>query len=179
MGFKRASPDRAVQEGSKYTHGGRKPPYSPHALAPTLEEKVEAEHQLPTGCADGIINDGSVEGEVQEAGGSAPVATKIENGHLLTSLASQTDSQPFQARIGKNDNDGGEQKVQRTRNLLRKYPNVKLGPSPRTVPTQKPKFDAYSFEDPLCDEFWEDIWVTSAVHNVGVYRLSGINALTN
>ncbi len=81
--------------------------------------------------------------------------------------------------MGKNDNDGDEQKAQRARNLWRKYPNVKLGSSSRTVPTQKPKFDADSFEDPLCDEFWEDIWVTSAVHNVGVYRFLGVNVLTS
>ena len=116
---------------------------------------------------------------VQEGGGRAPVATKVENRHLPTdaSLAPKAYSQPSQARIGKNDNDGDEQKAQRARNLLRKYPNVKLGPSPRIVP--KPKFDANSFEDPLCDEFWEDIWVASAVHNVGVYRFHGINALTS
>jgi phospholipase D1/2 len=174
-------PDPALQEGSIYTHDGGKPPYAP-ALAPTLEEKVKAENQPSTGCADGITNDESDEGEEQEAGGSAPVATKIENGYLPTdaSLASKTYSKPSQARIGKNDNDDGdEQKAQRARNLLRKYPNVKLGQSSRTVPTQKPKFDANSLEDPLCDEFWEDIWVASAVHNVGVYRFLGINALTN
>jgi phospholipase D1/2 len=81
--------------------------------------------------------------------------------------------------VGKNDNDGDEQKAQRARNLLRKYPNVKLGQPSRTVPTQKPKFDANSFEDPLSDEFWYDIWVASAVHNVSVYRYLGINSLTD
>lgn len=118
---------------------------------------------------------------MHEVGGIAPVAKKIENGHLPTDafLASKTYSQPSQVRIGKNDNDGDEQKTQRTRNLPRKSPNVKLGQSSRTVPTQKPKFDANSFEDPLCDEFWEDIWVASAVHNVGVDGFLGANALTN
>jgi phospholipase D1/2 len=180
-GLKRALLGPAPQERSLYTHDGGKPSFSPHVLAPTLEEKFEAEHQPPTECADEIINDESVEGEVQEGGGSVPVATKFENGHLPTDapLASKTYGQPSQARIGKNDNDGDEQKAQRARNLLRKYPNVKLGQSSRTVPIQKPKFDANSFEDPLCDEFWEDIWVASAVHNVGVYKFLGINALTN
>ncbi|KAF8500767.1 phospholipase D [Russula emetica] len=168
-GLKRALPNPALQEGSISTHDGGKRRYSSHALSPTLEEKFEAEHHPPTGCAEGIINDESVEGE---GDGSAPVATKFENGHLPmdASLASKTYSQPSQARIGKNDNDGDEQKAQRARNLLRKYPNVKLGQSARTVPTQKPKFDADSFEDPLCDEFWEDIWVASAVHNTEIFR---------
>jgi phospholipase D1/2 len=118
---------------------------------------------------------------VQERGGSAPVATKFENGHLSTdaSLAYKTYTQPSQARIGKNDSDGDEQKAQRARNPPRKYPNVKLGQPSRTAPTQKPIYDADSFEDPLCDEFWGDIWVASAVHNVGVYRFIIINALTN
>jgi phospholipase D1/2 len=176
-GPKRVLPDPALQEGSIYTHNGG----NPLALAPTLEEKVKAEHQQPGGCADGITNDESAEEKVQERGGSAPVSTKLENGHLPAdaSLAYKTYSQPSQVRIGKNDNDGDEQKAQRARNLQRKYPNVKLGQSSRTVPTRKPKFDADSFEDPLCDEFWGDIWVASAVHNVGVYRFLVINASTN
>lgn len=174
-------PDLDPQKGGNYTHDSGKLPYSPHTLAPTLEEKVEAEHQPPTGCADGEISDESVEREMQGVSGSAPVATKFEDGRLPkdASLASKTYSQSSHARIGKNENDGDEQKAQRARNLLRKYPNIKLGQSSRTVPTQKPKFDANSFEDPLCDEFWEGIWVASAVHNVGVYGFPGINALIN
>ena len=180
-GLDRTLLDPALQGRSIYTHDGGRPPYSPHTLVPTLEEKVRAEHQPPTGRADGVINDESVEREDKEEGGTAPVATNFENGHLPmdASLAPKTYSQPSQARMGKNDNDGDEQKAQRAHNLLRKYPKVKLGQSPRAVPTQKPKFDANSFEDPLCDDFWEDIWVASAVHNVGVYGLLGINALTN
>ncbi len=115
-----------------------------------------------------MIIEENVEGEEQEKGGSASI---VENGHLPAdaSLASKTYGQPSHARMGKNDNDVDGQKAQRARHLMRKYPNVKLGQSLRTVPTQKPKFDADSFEDPLCDEFWEDIWVASAMHNVSVY----------
>lgn len=128
-----------------------------------------------------MIDDEMVEGEVQERGRNAPISTKNENGHLTTdaSLAFKTYGQRSQARIGRNDNDGDENKAQRARNLQRKYPNVNLGQPSRTIPTQKPKFDANSFEDPLCDKFWDDIWVASAVHNVGVYRYHGVNGLTN
>lgn len=59
-----------------------------------------------------------------------------------------------------------EQRAQRARNLPRK--NAKSGQSSWTVPTPKPRFDADSFEDPVCDEFWKDIWVACAAHNVGV-----------
>lgn len=174
-------PDPALQKESIDTHDGGKPHYSPHTLVPTLEEEVEAEYLPTTACADGIADDESVKDKVQDRDGSAPVATKLENGHLSTDapLAYKTYSQLSQARIGKDDNDVDEQKAQRANNLPRKHPNVKLGQPSRTAPTQKPKFDADSFEDPLCDEFWGDIWVASAVHNVGVYRFVSINPLTN
>jgi phospholipase D1/2 len=116
-----------------------------------------------------------VEKESQEKVGSVLVEEKVENGHLFgvpagASLASKTYRQPPYVRIGKIDTDVEEQKAPRSRHLLRKYPNVKSGQSPRTAPTLKPKYDADSFEDPLCDEFWEDIWAACATHNVGVYR---------
>jgi phospholipase D1/2 len=119
-----------------------------------------------------MIIEENVEEEEQEKGGSASVAAKVENGHLPAdaSLASKTYGQPSHVRMGKNDNDVDGQKAQRARHLMRKYPNVNLGQPLRAVPTQKPKFDADSFEDPLCDEFWEDVWIASAVHNVSVYR---------
>ncbi len=175
-------PVPALQEGSSYSHDGGKPLYFPHALVPTLEEKVKVQHQPPTGLANGMINEENVEREEHKTVVSAaPVATKVENGHLSADapLASKTYGPPPHTRMGKNDNGVHEQKAQRTRHLMRKYPNANLGQSPRTVPTQKPEFDADSFEDPLCDEFWEDIWVASAMHNVGVYRFLGIKALTN
>ena len=77
------------------------------------------------------------------------------------------------------DSQRGEQKAQRARHLLRKHPNVKVDQLPRTVPTHKPKYDADSFEDPLCDEFWVEIWAACAVHNVGVYRFLELEAITN
>jgi len=169
-------PEPALQEGrSTYTHDGGKAPCFAHALLPTLEEKVVVEHQSPTECTHGMFIEEDVERELQEKVGSAQVEAKYENGHLFgmpadASLAPKTYGQPPSVRTGKIDTDVDEHKAPRARHLLRKYPNVKSGQSPRTVPTVKPKYDADSFEDPLCDEFWEDTWAACAVHNVGVYR---------
>ncbi|KAI0278244.1 hypothetical protein BGY98DRAFT_933934, partial [Russula aff. rugulosa BPL654] len=146
-GPKRALLDPALQ-GGIYTHDGGTPPYSPHALAPTLEEKVEPEHQPPTGRADEITNDEIVEGEEQERGGSAPVAIKNENGHLPTDayLASTTYSQPSQPRMGR---------------MTMMWMNKK--------PIERATY-CESIRIPLCDEFWDDIWVASAVHNTEIFR---------
>ena len=35
------------------------------------------------------------------------------------------------------------------------------------VPTTKPQIEPQDFEDPISDAFWKNIWVASAVHNVG------------
>lgn len=161
-------PDPAVQEGrSNYTHDGGKTPCFAHALVTTHEEKVVAENQPPSKCTHEMFIE-DVEREVE----SVLVEAKDENAQLFgvpadAPLASKTYNH---VRMGKNDTNVEEQKAPRARHLPRKYPNVKLGQSPRTVPTHKPKYDAGSFEDPLCDEFWEDIWVACAVHNVGVHR---------
>jgi len=37
-----------------------------------------------------------------------------------------------------------------------------------TVPTTKPHVEPQDFEDPISDAFWKNIWLASAVHNVGV-----------
>ena len=162
-------PDPAVQEGrSTHTLDGGKASCLAGALVPTLEEDAVAEHQPPIECSHKMVIEEDVKREAQENVGISPVEAKVENGQLLgvpadASLASK----PPYVRIGKNDTDVDEQKVPRARHL-RKYQNVKSGQSPRTIP--KPKYDADSFEDPLCDEFWEDIWVACAMHNVSVYR---------
>jgi len=54
--------------------------------------------------------------------------------------------------------------------VLRKHLNAKSSQSPWTIPTPRPKYDADSFEDPICDEFWDDIWVACAAHNTEIFR---------
>jgi phospholipase D1/2 len=175
-------PDTVLQKES--THDRGKAPGFARSLTPTLEEKVIAEHQPPTEYTHKMFIEEDVESFVQRKGVSPLVEVIVENGQLFgvpadESLPSKTSTQPPYVRMGNNDTDVEEQKAQRARHLLRKHPNVKLGQLPRTVPTHKPKYDADSFEDPLCDEFWEDIWAACAVHNVGVYRFLELEAITN
>lgn len=176
-------PDLALREEITRTHDGGKVPGFAHALAPALEEKVIAEHQPPTDYTHKKFVEEDVKCDVQRRVGSPSAEAKVENGQLFgvpaEAPSSKAPTQPPYVRMGNNDTDAEEQKAQRARHLLRKHPNVKLGQSPRTVPTQKPKYDADSFEDPLCDEFWEDIWDACAVHNVGVYRFLESEALAN
>jgi hypothetical protein len=108
--------------------------------------------------------------KTQEKVGGALADTNVENGPLIRSLveatmASETYNPPSQAQTGKNDVDSEEQRAPRPHNLPRKHLNSK------TSPHRKPKFDANSFEDPVCDEFWTDIWVACATHNVGVCEI--------
>ena len=178
-------PDPVLQKES--THDRGKASGFARSLVPTLEEKVIAEHQPPTEYMDRILIEEDVESSVSRKVVSPLVETIVENDQMFAmpadaSLPSKTSTQPPYVRMGNNDTDVEEQKAQRARHLLRKHPNVKLGQLPRTVPTHKPKYDADSFEDPVCDQFWEDIWVACAVHNVGVYRfleLEAIGQLTN
>jgi len=99
-----------------------------------------------------IEKDGDM--EAQDKVGGALADANDENGPLLGSLedastASETYYQSPEAR---------------TKNL-----NAKLGQSPWMVPTPKPKYDADSFEDPVCDRFWKGIWVACASRNVGFF----------
>ncbi|KAH9080301.1 phospholipase D [Lactarius deliciosus] len=122
------------------------------SLVPTLEEKILAEHHLPLGR-------------------SAPAEARVDSGHPSgASFAAEMDTQPLQARMGKRDADAEEHKALRARGTLRKQLNAKPGQSPWTLLTPKPKYDANSFEDPVSDEFWTNIWVACAVHNTEIFR---------
>lgn len=63
-----------------------------------------------------------------------------------------------------------EKEAVKARATLRKHLDVKVGVSPWTMPTPTPKIDPDAFGDPLCTEFWKDMWVASAVHNTEIYR---------
>ncbi|KAH9028647.1 phospholipase D [Lactarius hengduanensis] len=141
------------------------------SLVPTLEEKILAEHHLPVQREYGMTVGKSLEGGALELGRSAPAEARVDSGHLSgASFAAEMDTQPLQARMGKRDADAEEQKALRARGTLRKQPNAKPGQSPWTILTPKPKFDANSFEDPVSDEFWTNIWVACAVHNTEIFR---------
>lgn len=60
----------------------------------------------------------------------------------------------------------GEQAAIQARKTLRKHLNAKVGMSAWTMPTPTPVVDPNRFHDPLDEQFWKDMWVAVAVHNV-------------
>jgi phospholipase D1/2 len=156
-----------VEEKNSRTRDDKNGPSVVDSLAPTLEENSLAEHRLPVQNEHGISGGKNLAGGASELGRSAPGKARADSGQLSgapagTSLAPETDTQPPQARVGKRDSDA---EVPRAR-TLRKQLSSKPGQSPWAILTPKPKFDANSFEDPVSDKFWKDIWVACAVHNV-------------
>ena len=144
---------------------------SAETLLPTFEGKVVAEFQPPVEHAHGMSTGENAGAEAQEKVGGALADTNAGNGPLAgspanASIAPETYNRSSQAaQMGKNDVDSEEQRTTRPHNMPRKYLNSKSNP------ISKPKFDADSFEDPACDEFWKGIWVACAAHNVRVCRI--------
>ena len=149
------------------------------ALLLTFEGKVVAEFQRPVERAQGMTIGEDAGMETQENVGVALADTNVGNGppsgsQANPSISCETYNRSSQAaQMGKNDVDFEEQRTTQPRNLPRKYLNSKSSPIP------KPKFDAESFEDPVCDEFWKGIWTACATHNVGVSQIFKGKLITN
>ena len=160
--------DATLEERYAGTRDARNGSSFADSLVPTLEEKILAEHRLPVQNEYGMMFvDKSPEGGAPELSRSAPGKATIDSRHLSgaptgSSFAPEMDTQPLQTRVGKRDADAEPLRAR----TLRKQLSAKPGQSPWTVLTPKPKYDANSFEDPISDEFWTDIWVACAVHNV-------------
>ncbi|OCH94908.1 phospholipase D [Obba rivulosa] len=166
------------EERRMVTPGGDKVPGFPSAVVPTLEEKVVAERRPRPERAEGE----PIEEELIQSheNGSTqqddPPDVRDEYGQGFGAPAEaqpdlQHDDQTATARVGKLDAvDGEEEKAPGVRSTLRKHVAAKLGQKPWTLPTPTPKVDPDGFEDPICDEFWKDVWVACAVHNTEIYR---------
>jgi phospholipase D1/2 len=135
--------DANLREGtSNYIRDGEEAPSPAEALLPTFEGKVD--FQPPAERTQGMSIEKDAGTEAQDKVGGSSAGENGEN----SSTASETYYQTSDAR---------------SKNL-----NAKPSQSFWTVPTPKPKYDADSFEDPVCDRFWKGIWVACATHNVGV-----------
>ncbi|TFY80125.1 hypothetical protein EWM64_g3885 [Hericium alpestre] len=184
VGIKHDTPDPAraadltfQEERQTYTREGEKVPGFTSTTVPTLEEMTVAEHRPPRNQAYGspIMEDPEKEAAEEAAHADAKLADGQEYGapaDAATSLA--TDDQPPETRTAgdKSDLDAEDQKAPRARSLLRKHlvtPGGQ-GQGPWTLPTPTPKIDPDGFEDPVCDEFWKNVWVAAAVHNTEIFR---------
>ncbi|KAJ6557347.1 phospholipase D [Mycena vulgaris] len=104
-----------------------------------------------------------------------PSQTRTADGDLFgapadASRSAKTDDQPPHARSGVDDATEEEKAAPGARSILRRHLGAKLGSKTWTLPTPRPKVDPNGFEDPICDEFWKNVWVASATHNTEIYR---------
>lgn len=114
---------------------------------------------------DALKIPGAKDGEPKEA--TTPDGEKFGAPADASSTA-YTDDQPPHARSGDKDVSPEEQGAVQARSLLRKHLSVNVGAKPWAVPTPAPEIDPHGFQDPVCDEFFKDIWVAAAVHNVSI-----------
>ncbi|KAI0317663.1 hypothetical protein OF83DRAFT_1276417 [Amylostereum chailletii] len=171
MADARTGDEMLKRERQTFGRDGEVIPGFASAMVPTLEEKMVFEHRPAASKSDGEPIEENPATKAQEEDGTAPQEARLEDGQLFgapadASESPEKDNEPPHARSGKDDADEEEQKAPRARSILRKHLTAKLGQTPWDLPTPTPNVDPDGFDDPVCDEFWKDVWVASAVHNV-------------
>lgn len=166
------------EERMTYTRDGKKVPGFADAVVPTLEEKTIQE-RLPLNSENPAREKSENTNETNANGTQDQAHTK--DGELYgapadASLSPKSDNEPPHDRSGVMDADEQEQGAPGARATLRKHLAAKLGGSIWTLPTPTPKVDPEGFEDPISDDFWKNVWVACAVHNVST---SSDNVRTN
>lgn len=166
----------ATEERQMFSRSGKKEPGFADAVVPTLEEKTVMEHRPretddknENPLADALKAPGDKGGDPKEA--TTPDGEKF-GAPADASSSAFTDDQPPHARSGDKDVSPEEQGAVHARTLLRKHLSVSVGAKPWTVPTPAPEIDPHGFKDPVCDEFFKDVWVAAAVHNVSTTSFS-------
>jgi phospholipase D1/2 len=169
-----AAGEQALQEERKpYSHPSEKEPGFANSAVPTLEEQTITEQWPPPSTQSdrkgptATVNESS-EGPVPNA---EPSRARTPNGQLYGAPAnalssSTTNGRPSGTRHAASDTDSEERNAPAAQSIIQKHLSSKLGDNTSSLPTPMPHIDPQSFEDPISDEFWKDIWVASAVYNV-------------
>ncbi|TCD69038.1 Phospholipase D1 [Steccherinum ochraceum] len=169
------------EERTTFTREGEQVPGFTSSTVPTLEEKVVSEHRPPP---ERTAEDGSIpapNGSAPNQDGSAANGSAEEpraDGELFGAPANvdpQKDDQPPKTSRSRKDTTESEDRAPEARATIRKNLMTRLGSKtggkgPYTLPTPTPYVDPHGFDDPVCDEFWRDVWVASAVHNTEIFR---------
>ncbi|CAE6425545.1 unnamed protein product [Rhizoctonia solani] len=163
-----------LEEREMYSRDGKKEAGFAGAVIPTLEEKIVMEHRpkhpdnkREQPLEDALKSPGVKSTEPKEA--TTPDGEKF-GAPADASSSPYTDDQPPHARSGDKDYSPEEKEATHARSLLRKHLSVSVGAKPWTVPTPAPEIDPHGFQDPVCDEFFKDVWAATAVHNTEIYR---------
>ncbi|KAJ7147560.1 phospholipase D [Mycena crocata] len=191
-----AGDDTLDAERKTYDRDGNLEEGFASSMVPTLEEKTVIEHRPSKEQTDDAPVEDKLEDipenttadasseEASEPNGKTntpaqedgkPAQPRTDDGDLYgapadASKSAKTDDQPPHARSGVDDASEEEKAAPGARSILRRHLNAKLGSKTWTLPTPRPKVDPDAFEDPICDEFWKNVWVASATHNTEIYR---------
>lgn len=172
-----AGEEQLQAERTTYTRDGQQEAGFASAIIPTLEEQIIMEGRPPENQANGkplkeVLNSEG-KGDKSESNGRPPEA-RVDKGELYGAPAeahdgAKQDDAPPEPNAIKKDADEEEQAAPGARSILRQHLTAQLN-SKWVLPTPRPVVDPDGFEDPICDEFWKNVWVASAVHNTEIYR---------
>ncbi|KAG6337311.1 hypothetical protein ID866_1773 [Astraeus odoratus] len=141
-------------------------------IVPTLEERAIAENHPPSSQTMSRIQKEPEEylgGKTLDDASTAPsVVGQACGPPSNASKSPPTDDEPR----GRPDIEGTNlgKNVQRGRSTLRRRRTGKRDNRTWILPTPTPHVDPHGFEDPICDEFWKNVWVACAAHNTEIYR---------
>ncbi|CDO70864.1 hypothetical protein BN946_scf184801.g57 [Trametes cinnabarina] len=171
------------EEREMYKRNGEKETGFPSAVVPTLEEKVVSENRTVQEHAGATPPQESLDEHVQGREGNGHAnpsdmpnghSDKSPNGSATTPNGNPSYPEPPQAPpvaefCQERYRRGGKSSTGRSG-----YPAEascsEAWDKQWQLPTPTPHVDPYGFEDPICDAFWKDVWVASAVHNTEIFR---------
>lgn len=161
-GLDSSASDKALEdERQTFTREGEKEHGFTSSVVPTIEEKIVAEQpELHNGDAKQGQN-----GTAEQNGG--PPEAQVD-GQLYGVPANGDAQHDDKIPTTKLDDTGteNEKEALEARTTIRKHLSAKFGSKQWVLPTPTPHVDPHGFEDPVCDAFWKDVWLASAVHNV-------------
>lgn len=175
--------------------GQRKPGFA-GSVIPTVEEQVVAEHQAEMTDKQkmGTVHEEG-EDETQAEAGGAPDAAgddpnsagRVKDGsgekYGAPADASKditTDDEP--PHVGQNGTaaDAAEKAAIPARESLRRHLSNSADAKESSLPTPKAAgVDPNGFEDPLVDTFYKDVWMKTAVRNVGFFPCIRLTVLAS
>ena len=158
------------QEKRTFASDGSSQPGFASSKVPTLEERVVYEHR-PHDTKDPSekpLMDSIDEGNDGEPLPEAAVAdgTELFGAPADAAPSAAIDDRPPNSRPGQDEASEAEKAGVVARRQIRKHLAVQTGAKPHTLPTPMADIDPHGFEDPLDPDFFKDVWIATAVHNV-------------
>jgi phospholipase D1/2 len=172
IGVKPLVADRLAQsrtlgdERQTYNKVGEKERGFASSVVPTVEEKAIAGPKSDTANENTGL-------------GLSPPQSEGEEGQAMTSDGRELYGVPadvimaddaHHTRLDRQEGDENEKGAVRARSALRKHLSVKISNKQWAVPAPSPLIDPHGFGDPVCDKFFQRVWLAAAVRNTEIYR---------